>query len=135
MSFIFIISGLNKIFDWQSMEESFVSVICEWQSSVEGVGFTGKFTEILLPYVPVLLGISVCFELVGGVFVLLGVKVNLGALLLLIFLLPVTIIEHPFWLYQGALHDIKLGLFLKNLSICGGLLTLIAYTSLKKEVA
>lgn len=120
ISLIFIVSGLNKIFDWQTMEKALVGAICQWQSSADGIEMTGKLTEKLLPYVPVLLGIATFLELAGGLLVLIGVKMKLGAWFLLLFLIPTTLVFHPFWLMQGGKHDLELVMFLKNAAICVG---------------
>jgi putative oxidoreductase len=62
----------------------------------------------------------------GGMMVLLGYRSTLGAILLLTYWVPVTLIVHDFWNTQTnlALRQESI-LFMKNFAIIGGLLMLI----------
>ena len=71
--------------------------------------------------------LSILFELVGGLMLLLGWYTRLGCLILMLYLLPVTLIFHGFWNYVGADRALQLTMFLKNLTIYGGLLLLGTY--------
>jgi len=71
--------------------------------------------------VPVFLVLAIGFELIGGLSVLLGVKARWGALLLVAFLIPTTLIFHDFWQYDGQQAQQQMIHFMKNLSILGGL--------------
>lgn len=66
--------------------------------------------------------------LVGGLSILLGYKAKIGAWLLVIFLIPVTFMMHPFWrasdFYSSMMHQYC---FWKNLSLLGVTL-MLAYT-------
>ncbi len=75
--------------------------------------------------------------ILGGLSILLGYKARWGAWLLVIFLVPVTMMMHPFWSVDPSQMVEQRVLFLNNLSILGGAL-LIAYfgsgpLSLKRE--
>jgi putative oxidoreductase len=65
---------------------------------------------------------------VGGVSVLLGYRARLGAFLLVMFLVPVTLVMHNFWAVAdpqvATLQRIQ---FMKNLGLIGGALLLIYY--------
>lgn len=63
---------------------------------------------------------TVIFQLAGGLSLLLGYQVKIGALLLIIFLIPATLIFHNF-LADGE----QLNAFLKNVGLIGGLLMII----------
>ena len=63
---------------------------------------------------------TVIFQLVGGLSLLLGYKVKIGALLLIIFLIPATLMFHNF-LSDGE----QINAFLKNVGLIGGLLMVI----------
>jgi len=68
---------------------------------------------------------AILFLLLGGTMVLLGYRSSLGAILLLMYWIPVTFIVHDFWAYpeeQVRLHKI---LFMKDMAIIGGLLMLL----------
>jgi putative oxidoreductase len=55
------------------------------------------------------------FQLLAGLFVLLGVKARISAGLVVIWLLPVTYFGHPFW--AGIRPDFNEAQFYKNLAI------------------
>ena len=67
------------------------------------------------------------FALVGGLSVLFGYHARLGALLLVVFLIPVTLYMHNFWSVAEPAASIgQQTHFLKNVAMLGGAL-LIAY--------
>ena len=61
----------------------------------------------------------------GGLMVLTGYRSTLGAMLLLVYWLPVTFIVHDFWTYPADQLRIQSILFMKNIAITGGLLMLV----------
>ena len=66
--------------------------------------------------------------LVGELSVLLGFKTRIGAGLLVIFLVPVTMMMHNFWTSTDPLtHQIERAMFLKNLTMLGGALVISYY--------
>jgi putative oxidoreductase len=61
--------------------------------------------------------------LAGGVSVLLGWRAKLGAWLLVAFLVPVTLLMHPFWAVSDpATAAMQQAMFFKNVSMLGGAL-------------
>lgn len=65
--------------------------------------------------------------LAGGLSVALGYRVKLGAWLLVIFLVPVTLAMHAFWTVKDPMMaQVQQAAFMKNLSILGGAF-LLAY--------
>ncbi len=71
---------------------------------------------------PDVLGIgAIVFLLLGSLSLILGYKSNIGAILLILFLIPTTIVFHPI--------ASDLSGFLKNLGLVGGLLMIIHYGS------
>ncbi len=73
---------------------------------------------------------SILLRLAGGLLVLTGSCVRLGAALLLAFVLPATFLGHAFWTMPAAKQPHELVEFLNNLSMSGGvLIVLIAGTS------
>jgi hypothetical protein len=64
-----------------------------------------------------------------GLCLLLGIEARLGALLLCVFLVPVTVMYHPFWKRSGADLVVEADHFLSNLAIIGGLLLIVALGS------
>jgi putative oxidoreductase len=80
-----------------------------------------------VPFAEVLVPISGVMALLGGVSILLGFKARLGAWLIVLFLIPVTIMMHDFWTIDDiGTRQIQQGMFMKNLSMLGGAL-IIAY--------
>ncbi len=66
----------------------------------------------------------------GGASVMLGYKVKIGALLLVIFLIPTTFIMHAFWRIEDAMQaQIQMIMFMKNLSMLGGALLIYYFGS------
>jgi putative oxidoreductase len=64
---------------------------------------------------------------VGGLSILLGYRAKIGAWLIVLFLVPVTLTMHNFWAVADPMAaQLQLAMFMKNLSILGGAL-LIAY--------
>lgn len=64
------------------------------------------------------------FQLLSGLFVLLGIKARLSAGLVVIWLVPVTYFGHPFW--AGIRPDFNEAQFYKNLAIIAAYLLIAA---------
>lgn len=80
-----------------------------------------------VPMASLIVPISGFIVLLGGLSVLLGYKAKIGAWLIVIFLVPVTLKMHAFWgLHNPMLASIQEAMFLKNLALTGAAL-LIAY--------
>lgn len=83
-----------------------------------------------LPMVQLLLGLSIVIELVGGLSLILGYKVRALAVLLILYLIPVTLTMHDFWMMQDSMQSQNnMYHFFKNLTIMGGLLYVAAIGS------
>lgn len=77
-------------------------------------------TEKGLPLAGLLLGATVLFQLLGSLSLLLGYKIKIGAILLIIFLIPATLVFHNFLIIPEEINS-----FLKNIGLIGGLLMVI----------
>jgi putative oxidoreductase len=73
--------------------------------------------------------ISGLLLLSGGILVLLGVWADLGALLLVIFLLPTAYLMHGFWRESGEARLNEQVQFNKDLALAGASLMLFAFFS------
>ena len=73
-----------------------------------------------MPYPPYFLFGAIIFELAGSIFAILGYYTRFGALLLIVFLIPATIIFHTN--FDDATQIIHL---MKNVSMFGGCLILL----------
>lgn len=107
LSAIFLMSGFSKLTTWDQT--------------------AGYMAAQGMPLVPLFLIGAVIFELGGGLSVLLGYRARLGALALVLFLIPTTIIFHnPMGLEAQAQQAQVIHIF-KNLAIMGGLLMMVAF--------
>lgn len=97
LSIIFLNSAISKIFGFAGTEQMMV--------------------EKGLPLAGLLLLGNIVFQLVGGISLVLGYKVRWGAIILILFLIPTTLVFHNF-----LANPDELTAFLKNLALIGGLL-------------
>jgi len=88
-------------------------------------GTAGYMAQHGIPAVSFFLVMAIIFELLGGLMVLTGYQARLGSILLIIFIIPVTLIFHNFWAFQGMEREMQFINFLKNVSILGGLLVVL----------
>ncbi|MEW5877470.1 MAG: DoxX family protein [Acidobacteriota bacterium] len=72
--------------------------------------------------VPLFLSAAILLELAGGLSLLMAFKTRIGALLLIPFLIPTTLIFHNSWALDGADRQMQIIHFMGNLAILGGLL-------------
>ncbi len=72
--------------------------------------------------------------LLGGTLVLLGYRTSFGAILILLYWLPVTFIVHSFWNDTDPVRRLEAILFMKNIAITGGLLLVMVNTSGKYSI-
>lgn len=107
IALIFILSGFGKIAGFD--------------------GTAGYMASKGLPFVSVLLVLTIIVELGGGLMILLGIKARWAATGLVLFLIPVTLIFHPFWAAEAAKAQVEQIMFLKNLAIMGGLLYIATF--------
>jgi len=106
LALIFVLSGFNKI-----------------------VGYDGTAAYMAnagLPLVSILLPLTILIELGGGLLLILGWKTRIVAAVVFLFLIPVTLVFHghaadPSQAQAQFIH------LLKNLSIMGGMLMLVAF--------
>ncbi len=136
LSFVFLASGLNKLFHWRETEAQLMGVLGDWQSHLSFSEAAQSFFTSVILFTPVLLIISTAMELTGAFLLLLGIREKVGAFLLLIFLVPVTLLYHQFWFIEGSDKGLQQVMFLKNLAIMGGLIMVLLHgreQSYKKE--
>jgi putative oxidoreductase len=76
-----------------------------------------------VPMAALLVPVSGVIALAGGLSLLLGYHTKLGAWLLVVFLVPVTVLMHAFWAVSDpAMLSLQLTLFMRNLMMLGGAL-------------
>jgi putative oxidoreductase len=102
---LFFISGINKILGF--------SYVAGWMAS-SGV-----------PAANLLLAVTIAIEVAGGLMLITGYKPRLAAIVIALFLVPVTLVFHAFWSADAANYQNQLTQFLKNIAILGGMLLVI----------
>lgn len=86
--------------------------------SAELVGYAANSG---VPMANVLVPLSGLMAIVGGLSVLLGFHARIGALLLVLFLVPVTFMMHNFWaVTDPQMAGMQMAHFMKNLALIGG---------------
>jgi uncharacterized membrane protein YphA (DoxX/SURF4 family) len=72
--------------------------------------------------------------LAGGLSILLGYEPRLGALLLVLFLVPTSFAMHNFWAVADPMQrQVEMAMFLKNLALTGGALMTYYFVSAHPE--
>ena len=102
ISAIFLFAGLGKLLDYEGTA-----------ALMEAKGMT---------MIPFFLYGAVAVELIGALSLILGYKTRWGAILLILFLIPTSIIFHDFWNFEGMAQQEQAIHFLSNIAIFGGLL-------------
>jgi len=103
LSQIFLVSGVIKLLNWSEVAS---------MMQAHGLLFPTFFLVVV-----------VIIELLGGLSILLGFQARMGALVLFLYLIPVTITFHNFWAAADAMEQQnQMQHFLKNLALMGGLL-------------
>ena len=109
LSLPFLYSGIDKCLHWTAAQREVAASGLSW---------------------PTLLHLfTVALQLGAGFSLLIGIEARLGALLLCLFLVPVTVMYHPFWKHSGADLVAEADHFLLNLAVIGGLLMIVALGS------
>jgi putative oxidoreductase len=106
VSVIFILSGSFKIFMFKATAD---------MMAAKGI-----------PLTKVALVLTIMIELGGGILVATGFKARYAAIVMALFLVPVTLTFHNFWAYQGQQQQDQMGHFISNLAIMGGLAAIAA---------
>jgi putative oxidoreductase len=76
-----------------------------------------------VPLASIAVPLSGVLAIAGGLSILLGYRAKLGAWIIVLFLVPVTLMMHKFWLVQDSMmSQIQMILFMKNVSMLGGAL-------------
>lgn len=104
---IFVISGAGKIFAF--------------------AGTAGYMASKGLPMPEVLLVGTIVIELLGGLMLAAGLKARWVALVIFLWLIPVTFIFHAFWGIDPKEAQTQQIQFLKNVAIMGGMLMVFAF--------
>lgn len=107
MSIIFFFEVYDTLGFWESTKDTMTAYNITWNQDLLLIG---AMTLLIL----------------GSIMVLIGYYANVGAVLLLMYLVPFTFIVFSFWNDAIEIRRVNSLGFARNLAICGGLLILIA---------
>lgn len=83
----------------------------------------GYAAQAGVPMASFLVPASGILALLGGLSILLGYRAKIGAWLVVLFLVPVTLAMHNFWAVKDPMMaQIQMAMFMKNVSMLGGAL-------------
>lgn len=106
LSAIFLVSGFTKLTDTAGVS-----------AHMEAQGIPSAYALAIIA------GLA---EVLGGLAIMFGFLTRIGALGLIVYLIPTTLIFHDFWTMEGGEAQMQMGRFLSNLAIMGGLALLVA---------
>lgn len=116
----------------------FLSAIFVFEA-YDSIHYFSKTKEVMTTYgltwnQDVLIIAVICFLLIGAFLLLIGYHANVGAFMLLCYLVPVTFIVYSFWNDPAESQRFHSIMFMKNIAIIGGLLLLIIHGAGKYSV-
>ena len=107
LALMFVLAGLSKFADLS--------------------GTAGYIASGGLPMPGVLAFLTATLEVVGGVALIVGFQARAAALALALFTLVATVLFHNFWAVAADKQFIQQLMFMKNLSVAGGLLLVFSF--------
>ena len=126
ISVLFLFTAANEVADWQGTEQFFLLQMNKWMTLYAEQSGVAHLIGELHAFLPTLLLVAVFFKVAGAFFLIFNFFVRLGALCLLAFIVPTTVIMHDFWHLSGIDKTLELSMFLKNTAVIGGLMTVLA---------
>lgn len=115
LSIIFLFEAYDSIRYFQDTKQQMASYGLVWQPDF-------------------LLTCAIIALILGGTLVLIGYRSTFGAVLLLLYWVPVTLLVHDFWNMPKEMLRLESILFMKNLAITGGLLIILVNGSGKYSI-
>ncbi len=89
-------------------------------------GTAGYIASGGLPFAPVLAVVVGLLELIGGIAIAIGLQARWAALALGVFTLVASVLFHKFWAAPADQAFVQQLLFMKNMSVAGGLFIVAA---------
>ena len=98
-------------------------------------GTIGYAAEHGVPFANILVPFSGLLAIAGGLSVLLGYYARVGAFVLILSLVPITLTMHNFWaITDPMMRQMQMVQFMKNLSMLGGAILIAFYGSGPKSI-
>jgi putative oxidoreductase len=119
LSLVFVVAGIQKLMDIRPIADMVAATKIPIPEEI--VPYLGG-----IPKYQFLAYLIAAIELICGLMVLIGLKARWGALVLIVFTAATIILVHHFWDMSGEAFNSNLIEALKNLSIMGGLLLVVA---------
>lgn len=114
LALIFLTSGLGKIGGFE--------------------GTAAYMTSKGIPLANIALVLTIIIEVGGAAMIILGFKARIGAAALFLWMIPVNIMMHNFWAVPEAAKPVQMIMFMKNLSMMGAMLLIMAFGSGPKSL-
>ena len=116
----------------------FISLIFLWEA-YDSIAFFKATKKTMTAFgfnwqQDMVLSFAIFLLIVGGILVLIGYRSGFGAILLLLYYIPVTFILHSFWNEPIDVRRVESIMFMKNIAIIGGLLMVYVNGSGKYSV-
>jgi len=133
IALIFIVTGILNWAHFEGVKDYLISILKDWSLYMSGILWAEDLFLSLVDYATPILITATAIQIVCGLLIILGWRIQVSAFLILLVFVPMTIILRHFWFLTGQERDHELILFLKNLSIMGGLLTLMIFGKPEKK--
>ncbi|AMN42856.1 DoxX family protein [Rhodoplanes sp. Z2-YC6860] len=125
LSLVFVVSGVQKLMDIAGTAKYLEGLNVPIPDQV--TTYLAQYSTI--PKYEALAYLVSGVEVLGALMVLVGLKARWGAALLIIFTALTVVVAHHFWDMTGEAFQTNLVQALKNLSVIGGLLLVVAVGS------
>lgn len=102
-------------------------VISGWGKINNFSGTAGYMASMGMPFPELLLPGAIAIELGCGLMLMAGWKTRFAALAIFLFIIPSTLIFHNFWAADPAQAQNQMIHFMKNVTIMGGMLYVMAF--------
>lgn len=102
-------------------------VLAGWQKIGGFEGVAGYIASKGLPMPQVLAAGTIVLELAGGLALMAGFKTRWVAALFFLWLIPTSVLFHPYWASDPASMQNHFNHFFKNVSIMGAMAMLVAF--------
>lgn len=104
-----------------------IFIMSGWGKLTSFSGTAGYIASAGLPLAQVLTALTILIELGGGLMLAVGWKARWAALAFALFLIPVSLVFHAPWAAAPDQVQMQTIQFMKNLSIFGGMLMVVAF--------
>ncbi len=106
---------------------SLMFIISGWGKITGFAGTAGYMASMGMPFPQLLLVGAIIVEFGCGLMLLFGWKARFAALAIFLFVIPATLIFHNFWAADPAQAQNQMIHFMKNVTIMGGMLYVMAF--------